>query len=89
MNEKLKKQFKVTKAALRPDRQILPGLNAFYDLLKIFYEYMEKNMDREIRKIKKNVKKTEKDLTKLEKEDKKRDPACDLGKKIMKKKKKK
>jgi hypothetical protein len=45
-------------------------------------------MDKQIRKIEKNVKKTEKELKSLEKMDKKRDPACDLGKKMMKKKKK-
>lgn len=46
-------------------------------------------MDREIRKIKKGVKKTSQALKHLEKEDKKRDPACDLGEKMLKKKKKK
>lgn len=42
-------------------------------------------MDREIRSIEKKVKGTEKALKSLEKADKKRDPACDLGKKLMKK----
>lgn len=44
-------------------------------------------MDKQIRKIKKETKKVGKDLSSLEKMDKKRDPACDLGKKMMKKKK--
>jgi hypothetical protein len=44
-------------------------------------------MDREIRKIKKGVKHTEKELKDLEKADKKRDPACHLGQKMMGKKK--
>jgi hypothetical protein len=43
-------------------------------------------MDKQIRKIEKEVKHSGKDLKKLEKMDKKRDPACDLGKKVMKKK---
>jgi hypothetical protein len=43
-------------------------------------------MDREIRKIKKNTKRIEKELTDLEKADKKRDPACDYGEKMLKKK---
>lgn len=43
-------------------------------------------MDKEIRKIEKEVKHTGKDLKSLEKADKKRDPACDLGKKVMKEK---
>lgn len=46
-------------------------------------------MDKQIRGIEKQVKRTEKSLKTLEKLDKKRDPACDLGKKLMKKKKKK
>ncbi len=46
-------------------------------------------MDRTIKSIEKKVKKTGKALKRLEKEDKKRDPACDLGKKVMKEKKKK
>lgn len=44
-------------------------------------------MDREIRKIKKETKKVEKDLGSLEKEDKKRDPACEKGEKMMHNKK--
>lgn len=44
-------------------------------------------MDREIRSIEKKNKKVGKDLKKLEMLDKKRDPACHLGQKIMKKKK--
>ena len=46
-------------------------------------------MDKKIRSIEKGVKHSEKELKQLEKMDKKRDPACDLGKKMMKKKKKK
>lgn len=46
-------------------------------------------MDKKIRKIEKEVKKTGKDLKDLEKLDKKRDPACDMGEKMMKKRKKK
>lgn len=50
-------------------------------------------MDKQIRKIKKKVKKDnmseEKELGKLEKADKKRDKECDMGKKMMKKDKKK
>lgn len=45
-------------------------------------------MDKQIRDIEKQNKKTATALKKLEKADKKRDPACDLGKKMMKKKKK-
>jgi hypothetical protein len=46
-------------------------------------------MDKQIRKIEKDTKKVSKELKSLEKADKKRDPACDLGKKMMKKKGKK
>lgn len=46
-------------------------------------------MDKKIRKIEKEVGKTEKDLKQLEKLDKKRDPACEMGKEMMKKKGKK
>jgi len=42
-------------------------------------------MDKEIRSIRKDVSKTGKKLKHLEKEDKKRDPACEMGKKMMKK----
>jgi hypothetical protein len=45
-------------------------------------------MDKEIKEIEKGVKKSGKQLKTLEKKDKKRDPVCDLGKKMMKKKKK-
>lgn len=44
-------------------------------------------MDKKIRKIEKEVKKTSKDLKHLEKLDKKRDPACEMGEEMMKKKK--
>jgi hypothetical protein len=44
-------------------------------------------MDKEIRRIEKEVKKTGRDLKELEKEDKKRDPACEMGEKMLKKKK--
>lgn len=52
-------------------------------------EKLGAQMDKEIRDIEKDVKKTGKKLKSLEKADKKRDPACDLGAKMMKKKKKK
>lgn len=42
-------------------------------------------MDKQIRKIEKKVKGTEKSLKSLEKMDKKRDKACDMGKKMMRK----
>jgi hypothetical protein len=45
-------------------------------------------MDRKIKRIEKEVKHTSKDLKKLEKLDKKRDPECEMGEKMMKKKKK-
>lgn len=45
-------------------------------------------MDKQIRSLEKKNKVVGKDLKKLEKLDKKRDPACDLGKEIMKKRKK-
>ena len=44
-------------------------------------------MDKKIRAVEKEVKKTGKGLKELEKMDKKRDPACEMGKKMMKKKK--
>ena len=46
-------------------------------------------MDKKIRKIERSVKKTSKELKELERLDKKRDPACDMGEAMMKKKKKK
>ena len=46
-------------------------------------------MDKQIRKIEKDTGKIQKELKSLEKLDKKRDPACDLGAKMMKKGKKK
>lgn len=46
-------------------------------------------MDKKIRKIEKGVKKSESELKQLERMDKKRDPVCEAGKKMMKKKKKK
>lgn len=45
-------------------------------------------MDAKIKGIEKLVKKTSKSLKSLEKMDKKRDPACDVGKLIITKKKK-
>jgi hypothetical protein len=45
-------------------------------------------MDRQIRKIKKLNKKEGKQLEALEAADKKRDPACHLGQKLLKKRKK-
>ena len=47
------------------------------------------NMDKKIKKIETGVKKSEKGLKELERMDKKRDPACEMGEKMMKKKKKK
>lgn len=44
-------------------------------------------MDKQIRSIEKNVKKTGRKLKSLEKLDKKRDPACEYGAKMLKKKK--
>lgn len=46
-------------------------------------------MDKQIRKLEKQEKKVGKGLKSLEKADKKQDPACEMGKKMMKKKKKK
>jgi hypothetical protein len=46
-------------------------------------------MDKEIRSIERKTKGVEKSLKHLEKEDKKRDPACHLGERMMKKKKRK
>lgn len=43
-------------------------------------------MDKQIRSIEKDVKKTGKKLKKLEKLDKKRDPYCEAGEKMAKKK---
>ena len=45
-------------------------------------------MDKKIRKIERETGKVQKDLKDLERLDKKRDPACDLGKKMLKKKRK-
>lgn len=45
-------------------------------------------MDKKIKKIQKDTKKVSKELKSLLKEDVKRDPACHLGQKILKKKKK-
>lgn len=44
-------------------------------------------MDKQIRKIKKEAKKEVKDLSSLEKADKKRDKVCEMGEKMMKKRK--
>jgi hypothetical protein len=44
-------------------------------------------MDKEIRKIEKQNKREGQALKKLEQEDKKRDKVCDMGKKMMKKRK--
>lgn len=46
-------------------------------------------MDKQIRKIEKETKKVSKDLKSLERMDKKRDPYCEAGEKLVKKKKKK
>lgn len=46
-------------------------------------------MDKKIKKIQKENKKVGKDLKKLLQEDVKRDPACHLGEKMMKKGKRK
>jgi len=43
-------------------------------------------MDKKIKKIENDTKKVGKELKSLEKMDKKRDPACEAGKKMMKKK---
>ena len=59
--------------------------------------FMRGTMDKKIKKIEKDVKKlpkgkktskVKKELKSLEKADKKRDPACEMGEKMMKKKKK-
>ena len=44
-------------------------------------------MDKKIKKIEKDTKKVGKELKSLEKEDKKRDPYCEAGMKMKKKKK--
>lgn len=48
----------------------------------------EEIMDKKIKAIEKSSKKVGKELKSLEKLDKKRDPACEAGKKMMMKKKK-
>ena len=58
---------------------------AFHLAKRMFDEDI--NMDKQIRKIEKESKRVGKDLKKLEKEDKKRDKACDMGERMMKKKK--
>jgi hypothetical protein len=45
-------------------------------------------LDKQIRKIERDTKKVSRELKSLEKADKKRDPACDYGKKHMPKRKK-
>jgi hypothetical protein len=45
-------------------------------------------MDKQIRKTEKDVKKVGKELKHLEVADKKRDKVCEVGKKVMQKKKK-
>lgn len=57
------------------------------EMLKELRKTKGKKMDAKIKSITKGVKKTEKGLQKLLTEDKKRDPACDAGKKMMAKKK--
>lgn len=52
------------------------------------FNFVSVLMDKQIRKIEKDTKKVGKELKTLEKMDKKRDPACDYGKKHMPKKKK-
>jgi hypothetical protein len=52
-------------------------------------EALEQEMDKKIRKIEKTVRKSEKELKELERLDKKRDPYCEKGMEVMKKKKKK
>lgn len=90
MTKELDKIFKEMEIALLPETPIHVGVCKFYELLKEFYKYLENfSMDKKIRKIEKNVKKTSKELKSLEKLDKKRDPACEMGEKMMKKKKKK
>lgn len=50
---------------------------------------MEDEMDAKIKKLQKTTKKLAKEESSLLKADKKRDKVCDMGEKIMKKKKKK
>lgn len=62
----------------------------FTDTVKFLINlYARRPMDKQIRKIEKETKKTTKDLKSLEKADKKRDKACEIGKKVIMKKKKK
>lgn len=58
------------------------------DLIEKIKFIEEKIVDKQIRKIEKETKKVGKDLKSLEKMDKKRDPKCEMGEKMMKKKKK-
>lgn len=90
MTKKLEKLFKEMDKALRPETSVYEGIKRFHALLLEFYKYLENfSMDKQIRSIEKNVGKTQKKLKKLEKADKKRDPVCEMGEKVMKKKKKK
>ena len=61
-------------------------------LRRIMTKTTDELMDKKIKSIKKKIKKDsaseEKELGELQKMDKKRDKACDVGEKLMKKKKK-
>jgi hypothetical protein len=56
-----------------------------YSIDKKLEKLVELEVDKQIRKIEKETKKVGKDLKTLEKMDKKRDPACERGKKMKEK----
>lgn len=92
MREMIKAQFKFTAKNLRPTAEVYEGYKAMYVLMKLMFTYferVEKQMDKQIRKIEKENKQEGKALKALEKADKKRDKVCDYGEKMMKKKKQK
>ena len=79
--EKIKKTLQVEPEVIK---FILMGIKTNKQQL----EKLGKKMDKKINKIQKEVENTGKELKTLKKMDKKRDPACEAGKKMMKKTKK-
>jgi 23S rRNA pseudoU1915 N3-methylase RlmH len=64
MSKELKKQIEVTRMSLLPDSLVLDGCIEVTNLIDMFFNYLEKNMDKKMHKVSKKIETAEKDIKK-------------------------
>jgi hypothetical protein len=60
----LQAQIEITKASLAPDATVLSGLVSITDLIEVFFNYLEKQMDKKMHQVSKKMEAAEKDVKK-------------------------